>query len=81
LVFFNIIIIMFSINSYVICVDTSACEALTLYKRYQVLNDPKHQKEIGVQVLNNYQHSTYYNYLRFITIEEFRNQKIEQLGI
>jgi hypothetical protein len=72
---------MFLINSYVICVDTIGCEALTLYKRYQVLNDPTHQKEIGVQVLNNYQHNTYYNYLRFITIEEFRNQKIEQLGI
>ena len=69
----------------VVCIDSSlrnsnSCH-LTVGRNYEVLNDAGNWRSVGVKIKNDRGDTYFYAHDRFITLQQFRSQKLEQIGI
>jgi hypothetical protein len=72
---------------YVVCINngrithSGSFAKLTLGKKYKVQNNFRDWDSVGVHIINDDGVSYYYNISRFMTIDEYRESRINKLGL
>ena len=68
-----------------VCIDNSLRNSLscflTIGKTYETTTDPNHMKHIGCGIVNDRGCLHYYAIDRFIPLSEFRQKKLDEIGI